>query len=395
MGQHSAGVAGLVACVTGCSLVTPFDDLSARYGSHDGGTLEGGAGGDASGGPCTADVSKDPDNCGRCGHSCRGAECADGACTPTVLASGLSGPQGIVVNRATVFFSIYRGTTIDSCPLGGCNGAPTTFASTTVGPASLALDAKSIYWASEGAGGDGAVYACAAAGCSSPTLLAGGQNVSDNLTTDGESVFWTASGTGTGLGAVRSCASTGCAAPTTIAQGRNLPWGIAVDAANVYWTEWGAGAILSPPDGGGSLLKCPKAGCPAGGPTTLVSGLSQPWAVAVDAQNAYVTNFKTGTVVRCSLSGCGNAATVIASGEGGPSGVALDATRVYWTNYNSSTVRACALSGCGAGSDVIATAQVHASGIALDDDYVYVANGGTYVGGGVGKTDGTVIRAVK
>jgi hypothetical protein len=71
-GTHGRGDAG-----------APEGGSSSPVGSA-GDTSMAGVAGD-SGATCAADVQSDPENCGRCDHSCGGGECADGKCQPVVV----------------------------------------------------------------------------------------------------------------------------------------------------------------------------------------------------------------------------------------------------------------------------------------------------------------------
>jgi DNA-binding beta-propeller fold protein YncE len=57
------------------------------------------------------------------------------------------------------------------------------------------------------------------------------------------------------------------------------------------------------------------------GVTTLVSGQSGPFGVAVDSSHLYWTNQGNGTVAEASLDGTG--VTTLVSGQNGPAGVAV------------------------------------------------------------------------
>jgi DNA-binding beta-propeller fold protein YncE len=58
-----------------------------------------------------------------------------------------------------------------------------------------------------------------------------------------------------------------------------------VDATSVYWAN----------NGGGTVMKVPISG---GTPTTLASGQTTPWGIAVDATSVYWTNYGGGTVMK-------------------------------------------------------------------------------------------------
>jgi sugar lactone lactonase YvrE len=78
--------------------------------------------------------------------------------------------------------------------------------------------------------------------------------------------------------------------PTTLASGQSSPFGLAVDATSVYW----ANHVAS-----GKVMKVPISG---GTPTTLASGQSFPYGIAVDADSVYWANSNAngnaGTVIR-------------------------------------------------------------------------------------------------
>ena len=184
---------------------------------------------------------------------------------------------------------------------------------------------------------------------------------------DANNVYWT---TARMNGEVWSVPKAG-GSPSRLAQGQATPRGIAVDANNVYWTNLQ----------GGTVVKCPFAGCGSGGPTVLASGQSSPFSVAVDANNAYWSNFNGGNVVRCAIGGCGNQPTDVAPGQNRPLEVATDGRNVYWTNQGNGWVMQAPVAG---GAAVPVSRQAAGTrGIAVDASFVYFTHQGS----------GTVLRA--
>jgi hypothetical protein len=98
----------------------------------------------------SANVASDPNNCGACGHSCLGGDCAAGVCLPTIVATSVG--EGVY---------------------------------------DVAVDAKRVLWmtATGGWGGYGHVYSCPKGPCSSPVSLAAPNTVMGNLTASDTDAF--------------------------------------------------------------------------------------------------------------------------------------------------------------------------------------------------------------
>jgi hypothetical protein len=105
------------------------------------------------------------------------------------LATGLSNPNGILVDDTSLFW-IEGGTKVMSVAKKG-GGAPKSLAESTGGIVDLALDDTSVYWVT----GDGSVMRVAKDGSGSPLTLAVGQTNPAGIALNRTNVFWSTKGT--------------------------------------------------------------------------------------------------------------------------------------------------------------------------------------------------------
>jgi hypothetical protein len=179
---------------------------------------------------------------------------------------------------------------------------------------------------------------------------------------DNAFLYWTNGG-----GSIGRCPLAGCADAGAFATTTGSPRGIAVDDQSLYWTDSTAGAVYV----------CDlAAGCAAH--TGLAQSQNQPSAIAVDSAfaggaaraNAYWTNYGDGTVMTCSVAAC-STPTKIATGQGQPRAIAVDVDRVYWgsTDATNGGLMACARPDCPGGPTRLAKGQPWA--IAIDGANVY------------------------
>lgn len=109
----------------------------------------------------------------------------------------------------------------------------------------------------------------------------------------------------------------------------------------------------------------------------LVTGLSAPEDIAVDATRVYWTDTTAGTVSSAPLAG--GSVTVLATGQAKPLRLAVDDTQVYWSNNLGGAIMHAPKDGSG-GAAVLASATQPA-GVAVLDGYVYWANDGADANG--------------
>jgi hypothetical protein len=274
-------------------------------------------------------------------------KCAIGGCggMPTTLATGQGTPGGsvgvIAVDSTNVYWTdpgTFGGSdgAVVKCAIAGCGGSPTTLASGQHTPAGIATDGTNVYW-TNGGSSSGSVVMCPVGGCGGvPTTLASSQSYPGGIAVEGTSVYWTESASGSG---VAKCAIAGCGgSPTTLVSGTGSAVAIAVDTKNVYWTGGGNTSV--------GVLSCAIGGC-GGTATTLSPGVSSnpTGGIASDGTSVYwlqegtlAGNNTNGTVVECAVGGCTGMPTTVVSGQSTPYYLAVDATNVYWTDEGAGTV---------------------------------------------------------
>jgi uncharacterized repeat protein (TIGR03803 family) len=183
-------------------------------------------------------------------------------------------------------------------------------------------------------------------------------------------------------------ASSACNSGTcrdTLISGVSDPTAIAVDATNLYFTDSVAGTVM-------------KAALNGDAPSTLGSGQTTPLAIAVDATSVYWANegttansYTDGSIMKVALGG--GTPITLASGQSYAQTIAVDATGVYWANAGATssdgTIMQVALDG---GTPItLASGQSNSLGIAIDATSVYWVNAGTTSNGNL-VDDGSVMK---
>jgi hypothetical protein len=224
----------------------------------------------------------------------------------TTLVTNQNQPDwiAVTVDGAFVVWTNQVGNQVMSAPVGSVNATPTQL--NTMGemgtlPAGIAIDATNVYFASKTSGGGLAESAPLAGG----TVSQLGQATYVGITVDNDNVYWTG---GFASPIVSQNVKGGdLTTAHTIASGGSLtcPLHLVSDGNNVYFFDQGttttatdagpAGTIVA---GAGALYKIPV-GNSAPLPPPIVSGLTDPQAIAQDATALYwVTGGVSGAVMK-------------------------------------------------------------------------------------------------
>jgi hypothetical protein len=136
-----------------------------------------------------------------------------------------------------------------------------------------------------------------------------------------------------------------------LVSGLTNPTALALDTDTLYWTEFG-----------GLIRKASKAG---GAPITLFASQFNPTGIAVDNGTVY---FGDGVNLRSVPKG-GGSSTILTAAT--PSQIALDATNIYWTDAISGTGAIRKMPRTGGSPVTLATGTTSPSGIKTDGVNVY------------------------
>jgi hypothetical protein len=345
-------------------VIVPYDINSpdVRDAAFEGGGDAGDAQTDAS--PCQANLLIDPNNCGRCSHSCLGATCTSGLCTPATFSDTYGTPHGIALDT-----SLYVYWT-DS--MGYVWRQPRTFTSLTsatyvgyYGPAggkdTITVDSTGsyVYIAAPGLADAGAIaYASTISLGGATNVLASYQGSPAGIAVDTTYAYWT-----TLSSSLRYAAKTQLDASVFV---ESIPsavetFGLTSDSTNLYWTDIGTGAVNA----------CSRPSCLSEHTVTAASARY----LAVSGTTVYFATTVPAAIMSCNITSCPSPTTITTLTTGTPYGVAADSLAVYFTVQNDGgTVQRCALPSCTGGPLVLARNVGTPNLIAVDTQYVYWTN---------------------
>jgi hypothetical protein len=301
---------------------------------------------------CTADLSSDPLNCGRCGHDCMGLTCSGGVCQPQALSFGSGGHSATdwVSDNTYIYASQCVGQAVFRLPVGGLPNttAPTLYASGQSCPLGIAIDSSNVYWL---VNGDASVWSAPISGTGTAVQIGtyGQQWFTPSpdpwhaLASDASSLYFAVSpSNGSGgytFGYVFSIPKTGGVARVLVNDSFVIGGTVAVDVNDVYFASQ---------DGSndGQLRSVPKAGVGDGGASTLLATFTgEPLLdVIVLSDGIYVAGVFQ-HIWRVPFGG-GTPAVVYDGGAfAAPRMLGSDGTTMFWTDFYNGQVGSVALAG--------------------------------------------------
>jgi hypothetical protein len=312
---------------------------------------------------CSVNLQTDPDNCGRCGHSCLGGACTTGQCQPITIAAGQDYPWALTLANASVYWANDGADSgVLVCPTSGCvDAGASVIASNQVFPSAVAVDATNVYWTTAGT-----LSTCPLSGCPAGPVVLASATQPLAVAQDAVNLYWTEFNFASpAAGSVYACPKPGCVPITTVASSQTGPFGVAVDDAGIYWLD---NAAMPP-----QLAQCQLA---CGSPSFTPISPNDPRYIATDGTRIYWTD--RAAVWACSEGACD--AGVLAPNQQSASGIALDTGNVYWASSGNGAIMTCSKTACS--PIVLALGQAQPHGVAVDSVAVYWTNTGATSGAG-------------
>lgn len=328
---------GLFVTTAACAGLLGIEEVA--YSPEGGGSSEAGADGAAldaasdspsDSGTCSADLTRDPEHCGSCGHSCgAGVTCSDGICAPELVVSGITSPNG------------------------------------------LARIAGATY-----VGGNAGVFRCTSATCGDagePLFLAdvGANELVTSFSVDDAgmsvSILTLSGAAGIPPGRVVDCPLGPCTAPRQLAPPDQNVQKVVRSEVDVLW---GRDGVLAE-----ELVSCPGAQCDAGGVLlgTNNSGLDSVSGIApVGSSILWMIGSRLYETKR------NDGGTALRAAIGASAGVNLplvrDGDSVFWGNTDARIIEQCDLAAaCASSRAAFASVGGTTRALAIDGAFLYMA----------------------
>jgi hypothetical protein len=244
-----------------------------------------------------------------------------------VLASGQSYATSIASDANNIYWANFKSPfAIMSVPKSGGAAATAIVTGTNVAqPYNIASDGVRVFW-TNGVGA-GTAYQATTAGVNQTEL--GTTNASFGMAVGGGYVVWTNRSGPTEVTQVKVTTGVATAAATQPGSTGSAN-GVATDGAMIYWADSGYGTIYRTQVG--------AVGCALPNGCTAVSAATNPYAVAVDANNVYWSELAGSYGIFMAPKG-GGPASRLAYTVGNAQSLASDGTKVYWGDFGDNSVR--------------------------------------------------------
>ncbi len=327
------------------------------------------------------DMQTDPDNCGRCGHSCVGGSCVGGMCKPFELTTTWDGAWGLAVDDAVLCVAILLNNRM-SC-LDKTSGALLWIGDNLAvnQPSWVAMDETNVYWSNR-VNTSGSIGVCTISGCTAPTKLIDPANRPNGVAADATHVYWAETNGKT----LKRAAKDGTGVEVIVSESLDFsPFLVTLHGGHVYFSERTVGRVA----------RVPK----AGGAVQVLGSSPYPSKVAVTQDWVFWTDFNTiGTVYRVPNEDPpdgGGASTIFAASQPGVFGIVADEQYVYWIASAGSLVpegalRACPITGCQGAPISLDEDVPYPIDVVMDDTALYYS-----IFGIDGPTDGAIRKIAK
>lgn len=394
-------VTALAILATGCTALINVPDLELQDASDSGvdGSLNNADGAKPTDGSITptdsaandsaacggANLQTDSNNCGSCGHSCKGLTCTAGACVPVELATGIGTPYMIDQDATYIYFTDFDKNAVERVKKDGSAQKEVLVDTGITYVYGVHITGNTLFFAVE----DG-VHSCdvsnGAISCASSNVkIAPSTNGAIDVIESDGLIYW-----GDYDSKIFRAQPDGGARVTLVKQLNDepdSPFKLAIAGGNIYSTfldPFEATTLFSAQIDGGAIAD-------AG---SLNSSLRETYLVADDAGYAYGYidyNSSQGIVVTGDhVTKATKGVTPTGAAAGQVDGVALDGQYIYWTDLGSfdgnndskgdGNLKRCPRTGCTGDPMIVATGLMGGGPIVVDDTFVYWVenNGGNY-----------------
>ena len=332
---------------------------------------------------CDINLMADSNQCGRCGHGCKGGTCQGGHCQPRALATSLRAPAGIQIYAKNqdpqlmqFFWQADDGNGANPIATVGVNGDDVRALGTPQDLAAGFAIVKDALYSSER--GNGRVFSTDVSAGDIVTAIANGESDPMLVRADEKAVYWVADGATTIRKA--SLVDDNEGGPVSLLTGQSPITRMALDKDAIYW-------LTREAPGGGAVYRIMK-----DGGVRFPVATEQPSPVGMDAHGSsvYWTNFGSpgasdGSIMSCSKET--SEVEPILTNLPNPRGITVDRTHLYWTiDRSDGSIWRAALDGTNAVQ--IAHGQNHPYMIVLAGDLLCWENRGS------GAADGSLVLLV-